>query len=218
MKNIKFLAIIPARKNSKRIKNKNLIQLGKKKLIERTIDFALKISDKNFIYLSTDSTLIQKIGKKYGIYCPNLRPSHLSKENSKTVDVAIHAIKEFEKKKKLKIKNLILLQPTSPFRTLNLFKKTYNKFKKNFRPTITATPLFQSKIVKKIKGKFSLLNNKVKNYYEINGNIYIITTEKLKTKKSFFSSPINIVITNSKKLSLDIDTIYDLEKAKNYLK
>ena len=54
MKTIDNLVIIPARKNSKRIKDKNLIKLGKKSLVEITLDFDLKISDKNFIYLSTD--------------------------------------------------------------------------------------------------------------------------------------------------------------------
>ena len=74
MKTIDNLVIIPARKNSKRIKNKKLIKLGKKSLVEITLDFALKISDKNFIYLSTDSKKIRKIGEKYRIFCPGLRP------------------------------------------------------------------------------------------------------------------------------------------------
>ena len=52
MKTTDNLVIIPARKNSKRIKDKNLLKLGKKNLVEITIDFALKISDKNSIYLS----------------------------------------------------------------------------------------------------------------------------------------------------------------------
>ena len=33
---MKFIAIVPARKGSKSIKNKNIIQLNKKKLIEYT--------------------------------------------------------------------------------------------------------------------------------------------------------------------------------------
>ena len=46
--NLKVYAFIFARKNSQRIKNKNLINLMNKSLLERSIDFAknLKVIDK----------------------------------------------------------------------------------------------------------------------------------------------------------------------------
>ena len=211
------LYIIPARKNSKRLKNKNLLQLGNKKLIERTIEFSLKISKKSNIYLSTDSKKIQKIGKKYGIYCPILRPSYLSNSSSKSSDVCIHAINTFEKKKKIKIENIVLLQPTSPFRSLKLFYQTYKLFKKNLKPTVTVSPLNNDKIINNSGKTLKMFTNKNSGLYEINGNLYIILAKELKKNKSFFSKVCNISITRSKKLSLDIDTIYDLEKAKAFL-
>ena len=39
---MKILAIIPLRKNSKRIKRKNFIKIGRKKLFEYTLDEAFK--------------------------------------------------------------------------------------------------------------------------------------------------------------------------------
>ena len=39
---MKYIAIIPARAGSKRIKNKNIIKLNNKKLIDYTIDAAAK--------------------------------------------------------------------------------------------------------------------------------------------------------------------------------
>ena len=61
----KILALILARKNSKRLKNKNILALGSKPLICWTIDDILKLK-KNFedIVLSSDSDKILKIGKK----------------------------------------------------------------------------------------------------------------------------------------------------------
>ncbi len=217
MKQEDTLYIIPARKNSKRLKNKNLLRLGNKKLIERTIEFSLKISKSSNIYLSTDSREIQKIGRKYGIYCPNMRPSHLSNSNSKSSDVCIHAIHTFEKKKKIKIKNIVLLQPTSPFRSLKLYHQTFNLFKKNYKSTVTVSPLNNNKIINNSGKTLKMFTNKNSGLYEINGNLYIILANELKKKKSFFSKDLNISITKSKKLSLDIDTIYDLEKAKKFL-
>lgn len=54
MKN-KILAIIPARKNSKRLKNKNLLLFNKKPLIHWTIKSALKSKKIDTIVVSSDS-------------------------------------------------------------------------------------------------------------------------------------------------------------------
>jgi CMP-N,N'-diacetyllegionaminic acid synthase len=54
----KLVIIIPARKGSRRLKNKNIIKLGSKNLVERTIIFAKKLVKKNCIILSTDSKKI----------------------------------------------------------------------------------------------------------------------------------------------------------------
>ena len=64
---MKILAIIPARKNSKGIKNKNIINFCGKPLIHWTISAAIesKLIDK--IIVSTDSKKIMAITKSYGI-------------------------------------------------------------------------------------------------------------------------------------------------------
>ena len=216
---MKDLIIITARKDSKRLINKNLTKIGKKNLIERSIEFALKISEKNYIYLSTDSKKIKDYSKKYNIFCPvNLRPKFLSSAKASSSDVCIHAIKNFEKITGNQISNIILLQPTSPFRTVQYYKQTYDIFKKNKKPTITVSPIMDKKYIQANKNKIIFLRNKKKNFYEINGNLYIIKSSDLFKTKSFFKKDFNISITKSKKLSVDIDTIYDLDIAKSFLK
>ena len=60
-----MLFLITARKGSKRLKNKNVLKINKKSLIERTIEFSKKISQKNDkILVSTDCIKIQKISLK----------------------------------------------------------------------------------------------------------------------------------------------------------
>ena len=97
-----YLIIIPARKNSKRIKNKNVLKLGGKKLIEHTIEFAKKVADLEDICLSTDSTEIKNISKKHNIVCRSLRPKYLSRSDSSSVDVCLYEINKYEKLKKKK--------------------------------------------------------------------------------------------------------------------
>ena len=68
-----IVSIITARKNSKRLKNKNIKKLNKKPLIYYTIKSSLtsKFIDKT--YVSTDSKNIAKISKGYGAEVPYLR-------------------------------------------------------------------------------------------------------------------------------------------------
>ena len=60
----KLVIFITARKDSKRLKNKNILKLGSKKLVERTINFAKKLVTNNCIFLSTDSEIAKKTGEK----------------------------------------------------------------------------------------------------------------------------------------------------------
>ena len=57
----KILCIIPARSGSKRIKNKNLLKLSKKTLVELAYNVAKKSNVCDFIYVSTDKKKLQKI-------------------------------------------------------------------------------------------------------------------------------------------------------------
>ena len=95
MKNL--VVVIPARKGSKRLKNKNTLMLGSKNLVERTIIFAKKLVENNCIILSTDSDKILKIGNNLGILAPWKRPKHLSSDHSKTLDTVLHATNWYEK-------------------------------------------------------------------------------------------------------------------------
>ena len=61
---MKIIALIPARKNSIRIKNKNMKLFKKKPLIQRTIEIAKKIKDIQGVYISTDDEKIINLGLK----------------------------------------------------------------------------------------------------------------------------------------------------------
>ena len=71
------IAIICARKNSKRIKNKNFIKVGGKPLINYTVDAALKSRLFSNIIINTDNKRYKlKKNKKVSIY---LRPKKISR-------------------------------------------------------------------------------------------------------------------------------------------
>ena len=97
---MRVLGIIPARSGSKGILNKNIVNLNNKPLIYWTIKEALKSKISKLI-VSTDSQKYKKISLSCGAEVPFIRPKALSKDTSKTIDLVIHAINFYKKKKNL---------------------------------------------------------------------------------------------------------------------
>lgn len=117
---MKVLAIIPARGGSKGVPRKNIINIQGKPLIEYTIDAALEAKKQgsvNKVLVSTDDDEIAEIAKEAGADVPFLRPDYLSNDTAKSVDVMIHAY-EFCKDAGEEFDTMLLLQPTTPLRTV----------------------------------------------------------------------------------------------------
>jgi pseudaminic acid cytidylyltransferase len=73
-----YLAIIPARSGSKRIKNKNIKFFFGSPIIKYSISNAVSSKLFNKVIVSTDSKKIKKISEKYGAIVPFLRSKILS--------------------------------------------------------------------------------------------------------------------------------------------
>ena len=113
-----YIAFIPARSGSKRVKNKNIIKIKKKSLIYYTLNAAKKSKFISEVYISTDSKKVKSIAEKFDFKIKKLRPKYLTGDK-----ISMHKLlKETiinEKKLFSKYKYLVLLQPTSPLRTYN---------------------------------------------------------------------------------------------------
>jgi CMP-N-acetylneuraminic acid synthetase len=198
----KILALVLARKGSSRLRNKNLLKLKGKPLIQWTLD---KLNKKNIkklfvdVLVSTDSTKIQNMAKKYQFLCPWLRPKKLSGRLSTSEASALHAINWYEKNIQ-KINGLFLFQPTSPFRSQKKIIAAVKLFKNQKKQVVS--------VCSKKTYKF--------NINDINGSLYltpVVVLKKFKTfkKKNFIKIKINKVSEN-----LDIDTLADMRIAKKY--
>ena len=131
MRKVKFIGLITARKNSKRIKNKNLILIKKKPLLQYSFS-ALKKSKKLKIgFITTDCDIISDLAKKNNIFTIK-RPSNLALDNTTSEETLKHAISYIIKKFKFFPENVVFIQPTSPlmnFRDLDNGIKKYIKTK-----------------------------------------------------------------------------------------
>ena len=83
-----MICIIPARKNSKGLKNKNLININGKPLIEYTIKFALSVNFFKNVYISTDD---ERIISRYKNFHKKLkiikRDKKLATDKASIIDV-----------------------------------------------------------------------------------------------------------------------------------
>jgi len=117
-----YLFIIPARKGSKGIPNKNTKLLNGKPLINYTLDYASKVStglDK--VCITTDDNKVKELAKKYDFDILK-RPSKLATDSSSMNDVVKHVIEKYNRQG-IFFKAIIILQPTSPIRHINDFNK-----------------------------------------------------------------------------------------------
>ena len=108
-----------------KIKNKNLLELADKPLINWTIEAALGSNILSKVIVSTDCPKIMSVSKHAGADVPFLRPAELSTDKSSPVEAVSHAIDFFHRNKNLQFDYIILLQPTSPFRDKNHLKKAF---------------------------------------------------------------------------------------------
>ncbi len=123
----RVISIVPARGGSKGLKNKNILPLNGKPLIEWSIMFSRYCGLVNECIVSTDSNHIAQIAKRSGATVPFLRKSSLAEDDSKTSDVIIDVIERCGLNKN---DIIILLEPTSPYREVNVLDKIITLMKK----------------------------------------------------------------------------------------
>ena len=210
-----IIAIIPVRKNSKRLKDKNFLKFYKNKsLLEIKIQQLKKIKFINQIVVSSDSAKAKKIAK----------------EN----DVIFHERKKYFASSKCSGSNffknlaesidgdyLVYCPCTSPV----ISQKTYNSFFNNFFKyikkydsfnTVSKLKTFMWKNTKPINyNSLSAPNSQdlPNNYYSLTFGINIISRERMIKFKNIVGKKPKFIILN-KHESTDINDKFDFDTAK----
>ena len=112
-----ILGIILARGGSKEVPRKNLLKIGGKTLVELAIQSANQSKLLTRTIFSTDDNEILNIAVNAGAYAPFIRPKNLAQDNSSTFSVVKHAVEWLELNEKWTTDIVVILQPTTPFRT-----------------------------------------------------------------------------------------------------
>ena len=133
-----IIAVITARKNSKSIKNKNMIKINSKPLIDYSFDICKKSKFIDRIILSSDSEEIINFSKKKGIEVPFKRPKKYSLDHSTDLEVFSHLLNFLLKKKMRLPKFFIHVRPTCPIRNIKTFDSAIKFFSDNLKKKYTS--------------------------------------------------------------------------------
>ena len=216
--NKKILAVITARAGSKRLPNKNILNLAGKPLIAWTIDEAKKSKYIDKLIVSTDSKKIAEISKYYGAEVPFMRPLKLAIDTADSISVLKHSIEFF----KNKFDYILLLQPTSPLRTVKDIDKAIIILNNKTKAVVSVcetehSPLWSNILPEDLSMK-NFIRSEIKNkrsqdlpkYYRLNGAIYIAETKYFYKNNGFLGDKTKAYIM-SQQNSVDIDTELDFK-------
>ncbi len=226
----KILGIIPARGGSTRIKNKNVKLLNNKPLIYYTIKESLNSKYISDVCVTSDSKTILDISKKYGIINLVKRNKYLSSNFIPSYPAVLHALLKIEKNNKTRYDYILMLQPTSPFRTSFDIDKCLSKLisSKNFDSAVSVVDVegHHPERMKKIKnGKLLNYNNKkeenmlprqkLEKIYIRNGAIYAIKRKEFVDLKSLVGlNVMPYVMPKSNSINIDDEIDFELAKIK----
>lgn len=221
------IAVIPARGGSKGVLKKNIRLLADKPLIHYTINAALHSNYIDHVIVSTDDDEIMNVTLAEGIQVIK-RPPEIAGDNAPTIDVILHVLDHFNGQN-LESELVVLLQPTSPFRTSSDINAALDLFFQNDCDSVISVveithppywnmvmngsylrPLFDQEYLR-------MRRQDLPKTYLPNGAIYIASAETLKQTHSFYTPKMKPYIMPAER-SLDIDSEFDLLFAESLMK
>ncbi|MDB9985036.1 acylneuraminate cytidylyltransferase family protein [Gammaproteobacteria bacterium] len=220
---MKFHAIIPARKGSKGINNKNMHPFLDKPLIEHTIIAAINSINLDSITLSTNDDNILQFATKFDVELLK-RPDRISSDNSNSSEIIKHYLKQNTIKNIAESDYIVFLQPTSPFRSNTQIDEAIKLIKENKYDSLISVVESEKSPYKTFNIKnnklFSLFSEELMNkprqklekVFYPNGAIYIFNINLFNINQVFPNNGSHPFIMD-KISSIDIDTKDDLNYA-----
>ena len=216
----KFLALVLARGGSKGVPKKNIKFLNNKPLLAYTVEEAKKSGYLGRVVLSTDDHVIAVVGRQYGAEVPFMRPQELAGDQASSIDTIVHALNWLKANEGYEPDFTVLLQPTSPFRTVEHIDGAIEKLLSSGADSLVSLcaadyhPFWMKRIVNDMVVPFTnegvniIRRQDLPEVYSLNGAIYIARTQQLMRDKTFYVGR-TVPYVMSKESSLDIDDQLD---------
>ncbi len=219
-----IIAVICARKGSKRVKNKNLQLIGEKPLIAYTIETALRSGIFTDVIVNSEDEEIINVSKKFGATAYQ-RPNRLSSDTT----FVIHVVQEMINTLKFRDDTIVaILFPTCPLREIGDIECALSLYKENDcrKPVVSVTsyeypiqvalninkdgclePVFSDDYKK------STRHNDHDSVYHANYAVIINNADRLKKQHNLIGNyPIPYIMPPER--SIDIDTPFQMDIVK----
>lgn len=219
-----YLGIIPARGGSKRIPDKNLVAIGGKPLIAHAIEAAAASKSLTRVVVSTEDTRIAEVARDRGseVVC---RPPEMARDESPVIDAILHVLHTIANGSVFNA--IVLLQPTSPFRTGQHIDEAIGLYESSGADTVTSVressehPYWCWTIRNGVfqpyfsRNRMSMGRESLPPAYVENGAIFVVKRSVI-TGKTMYGNKIVPYLMN-RECSIDIDTPEDLFKARSIM-
>jgi CMP-N,N'-diacetyllegionaminic acid synthase len=211
--NKNFKILIPARGGSKRIPNKNIIDINGRPLISYVIASALKLTGD--VFVSTNNREIADISAKCGAKII-WRPTEISGDNSKTEDAVKHFIYQVDS-----TDIIVVMQATTPLVSYNKVFDGINLMDKyDSVISVSEDRSFYwdsyGKPVNFIPGERPRTQDMLP-WYKENGAFYITSKKAFLETSLFYSGKVGFVEMSNEE-SIDIDNIEDVKLLEKIIK
>jgi CMP-N-acetylneuraminic acid synthetase len=221
-KGLQVIAIVPARGGSKGVPRKNIKKLAGEPLIGYTLRAAKSVKEIDRLVVSTDNEDISSIAQSYGVEVI-MRPPELATDNASTESALIHVIEKLtEKGDNYDI--ILVLEPTSPFRSSSTIRNAINHFSDNNTESVLAVRKSNENIGTIRNGLFFPLMPEAPRRRQLrdpqyieSSTIYAVRTDYLKKNKTLVSEKWTALIVPDYE-AIDINTEGDFQYAEYNIK
>lgn len=213
---MKTLAIIPARGGSKGIRRKNMAQIAGYPLIHYSIDVAIASNLFSGIVVTSDDDEILEYASRFPVYTHKRTPE-LASDTSPIIETIQTVIRFAEHSLNIDFDAIMLLQPTSPLRTVGHLEKALQLLT-NSAEANSVISVTQVQDVHPAR-MYNIEDNKLKSLlpeyehqrrqdlpgvYIRNGSIYLARKKSIKEKNDIMVKPsIPFVMNYSYYLNID---------------
>ncbi len=220
----RVLFVVPARGGSKGIPEKNLQVVGGLPLVAGACRVGRRAAERlgngSRVICSTDDPAIAEVAAAWGGEVPGLRPARLAADETPTIDVLLHVLEEADGE----FDQVVVLQPTSPFRTLEDVLAVSDLSSRTGCPVVTVVrethPAAWSFLLSEdghlVPGDDTEAPRRRQDRemrVRLNGAVYAAPPAVLR-RRSGFLGPETLAIEMPPDRSVDVDSPADLEQAR----
>jgi len=224
-RSLRYLAIVTARSGSKRLPDKNALDLAGKPMFAWSVLAGRGCPEVARTIVSTDTERYREIALAYGAECPRLRASWLASDTASSADVVKDVLDHLDYDH-TSYDGLVLLQPTSPMRTASDVTAAIHLHERSGAPAVVSVceaecpPAWIGRLPDDLRmDEFvpvqyrDMRSQDIGTHFRLNGAVYVIGIDAFRAEHGFMP-PGTLAHVMPRERSIDVDNALDFRVAR----